>query len=207
VLPVGTFWPNRTRPAFEMPQCLQREVGFRGSDRTEFLDNRQFNGNALCHSRARSACCARQPADRRPVRTGPHSAHRRTAVSTFVYASGAGECIEPPRQRNWRRLCGLGSLRRPPGGDVDGEPASRAESGRSIRAARVQTLKPADRPHLPSAGTCRGMGSRHTQDGGTGDCVTVRFHRARARRAVAAFMRKTRMIRPRGFDWGWTRVQ
>ncbi len=31
----------------EMPQCLLRVAGFRGLDRSEFLDNRQFNGNAF----------------------------------------------------------------------------------------------------------------------------------------------------------------
>ena len=35
------------RLAFEMPQCLLRVARFRGLDRTEFLDNRQFNGNAF----------------------------------------------------------------------------------------------------------------------------------------------------------------
>ena len=32
---------------FEMPQCVLRVARFRGLDRMEFLDNRQFNGNAL----------------------------------------------------------------------------------------------------------------------------------------------------------------
>ena len=32
---------------FEMPQCLLRVARFRGLDRMEFLDNRQFNGNAF----------------------------------------------------------------------------------------------------------------------------------------------------------------
>ena len=32
---------------FEMPQCLLRVARFRGADRMEFLDNRQFNGNAF----------------------------------------------------------------------------------------------------------------------------------------------------------------
>ena len=32
---------------FEMPQCLLRVARFRGLDRTEFLDNRQFHGNAF----------------------------------------------------------------------------------------------------------------------------------------------------------------
>ena len=33
------------RLEIQMPQCLLRVARFRGSDRTEFLDNRQFNGN------------------------------------------------------------------------------------------------------------------------------------------------------------------
>lgn len=35
------------RLEFEMPQCLLRVARFRGVDRMEFLDNRQFNGNAF----------------------------------------------------------------------------------------------------------------------------------------------------------------
>ena len=35
------------RIEFEMPQCLLRVARFRGLDRTEFLDNRQFHGNAF----------------------------------------------------------------------------------------------------------------------------------------------------------------
>ncbi len=35
------------RIEFEMPQCLLRVARFRGLDRTEFLDNRQFYGNAF----------------------------------------------------------------------------------------------------------------------------------------------------------------
>ena len=31
----------------EIPQCLLRVARFRGRDRSEFLDNRQFNGNAF----------------------------------------------------------------------------------------------------------------------------------------------------------------
>ena len=38
---------NAERLEFEMPQCLLRVARFRGIDRTEFLDNRQFNGNAF----------------------------------------------------------------------------------------------------------------------------------------------------------------
>ena len=35
------------RLEFEMPQCVLRVGRFRGTDRMEFLDNRQFNGNAF----------------------------------------------------------------------------------------------------------------------------------------------------------------
>ena len=35
------------RLEFEWPQCLLRVARFRGVDRTEFLDNRQFHGNAF----------------------------------------------------------------------------------------------------------------------------------------------------------------
>ena len=35
------------RLEFEMPQCLLRVARFRGTDRMEFLDNRQFSGNAF----------------------------------------------------------------------------------------------------------------------------------------------------------------
>lgn len=38
---------NTERLEIEMPQCLLRVARFRGLDRSEFLDNRQFNGNAF----------------------------------------------------------------------------------------------------------------------------------------------------------------
>ena len=38
---------NAERLQFEMPQCLLRVARFRGVDRSEFLDNRQFIGNAF----------------------------------------------------------------------------------------------------------------------------------------------------------------
>ena len=37
---------NTEHIEFEIPQCLLRVARFRGIDRTEFLDNRQFHGNA-----------------------------------------------------------------------------------------------------------------------------------------------------------------
>jgi ATP-dependent DNA helicase RecG len=38
---------DAARLEFEMPQCLLRVARFRGVDKMEFLDNRQFNGNAF----------------------------------------------------------------------------------------------------------------------------------------------------------------
>lgn len=43
---------NAERIEFEMPQCLLRVARFKGIDRTEFMDNRQFHGNAFSLLRA-----------------------------------------------------------------------------------------------------------------------------------------------------------
>ncbi len=43
----AALFGSTERLEFEMPQCLLRVARFRGLDRMEFLDNRQFNGNAF----------------------------------------------------------------------------------------------------------------------------------------------------------------
>lgn len=43
----AVLFGNAERLEFEKPQCLLRVARFRGLDRSEFLDNRQFNGNAF----------------------------------------------------------------------------------------------------------------------------------------------------------------
>ena len=43
----AVLFGNPERLEFELPQCLLRVARFRGLDRSEFLDNRQFNGNAF----------------------------------------------------------------------------------------------------------------------------------------------------------------
>ena len=43
----AVLFGSTERLEFEMPQCLLRVARFRGVDRMEFLDNRQFNGNAF----------------------------------------------------------------------------------------------------------------------------------------------------------------
>ena len=43
----AALFGKRERLECDMPQCLLRVARFRGVDRSEFLDNRQFNGNAF----------------------------------------------------------------------------------------------------------------------------------------------------------------
>ena len=43
----AVLFGNTERLMFEMPQCLLRVARFRGIDKMDFLDNRQFNGNAF----------------------------------------------------------------------------------------------------------------------------------------------------------------
>ena len=43
----SVLFGDAARLEYEMPQCLLRVARFRGVDRMEFLDNRQFNGNAF----------------------------------------------------------------------------------------------------------------------------------------------------------------
>ena len=43
----AVLFGSTERLEFEMPQCLLRVARFRGVDRMEFLDNRQFNGHAF----------------------------------------------------------------------------------------------------------------------------------------------------------------
>ena len=43
----AVLFGSTERLEFEMPQCLLRVARFRGTDRMEFLDNRQFSGNAF----------------------------------------------------------------------------------------------------------------------------------------------------------------
>ena len=43
----AVLFGNRDRLEVDMPQCLLRVARFRGIDKMQFLDNRQFNGNAF----------------------------------------------------------------------------------------------------------------------------------------------------------------
>ena len=43
----AVLFGNRERLEVDMPQCVLRVARFRGTDKMQFLDNRQFNGNAF----------------------------------------------------------------------------------------------------------------------------------------------------------------
>ena len=48
----AVLFGETSRLELDMPQCLLRVARFRGTDRTDFLDNRQFHGNAFALLRA-----------------------------------------------------------------------------------------------------------------------------------------------------------
>ncbi len=91
----AVLFGNTERLEFEMPQCLLRVARFRGIDRTEFLDNRQFNGNAFMLLSSAERFLRESLAYRQPFRTRPDSAHRRTTVPALVNTRSASECPMP----------------------------------------------------------------------------------------------------------------
>ena len=127
---------SEQRVEFEMPQCRLRVARFRGLDRMEFLDNRQF-GNACGRG---SASCA----------------------SIAGGSSRVGRIDEPlypisPRGRRWLPCVGLRGRRRVGLAIYDDrlEVASRArcrvDAGEALRAAPVATGIRSS-PHLLPAG-------------------------------------------------------
>ena len=92
----AVLFGSSERLEFEMPQCLLRVARFRGIDRMEFLDNRQFNGNAFTLLANAERFPARHPAHRRAVRAGPLRADRRAPVPAPGHTRGVGQCSVPP---------------------------------------------------------------------------------------------------------------
>ena len=54
----AVLFGNPERLEFELSQCLLRVARFRGIDRSDFLDNRQFNGNAFVLLSQPNSVCA-----------------------------------------------------------------------------------------------------------------------------------------------------
>ena len=87
----AVLFGSTERLEFEMPQCLLRVARFKGLDRMEFLDNRQFNGNVI---HAPLANAERFLRDTLPIagrfEAGPHS------------SGSTSPCIRLwPRARRW----------------------------------------------------------------------------------------------------------
>ena len=149
------------RIEFEMPQCLLRVARFRGIDRTEFLDNRQFHGNAF----TLLANAERFLRDTLPI-AGRIEPGRFERIDEPLY---------PPlavRESLANALChrdysiGGGSVGVAVYDDrlevtVVRHAAFRIDPGEVVRAARVPAMEPADRPHLLSPRPYRRVGTRN----------------------------------------------
>ena len=132
----------------EMPQCLLRIAHFHGLDRMEFLDNRQFNGNAF----TLLANAERFLRDTLPI-AGRFEKDRFERIDEPQY---------PPlatREALANALChrdysiGGGSvehsnIRRPSGGDLLRLTAFRLDPGKTILPTRIAPVEPVDRPHI-----------------------------------------------------------
>ena len=135
---------RRGRLEYEMPQCLLRVARFRGLGRMEFMDNRQFNGNAF----TLLANAERFLRDTLPI-AGRFEQDRFERIDEPLYPPlAARERPVPPRLLHRRRLGRHSGLRRPPRGHVLRLPALRPDAGEAVRAARVTAVEPVDRPHL-----------------------------------------------------------
>ena len=156
---------RRGRLEYEMPQCLLRVARFRGLDRMEFMDNRQFNGNAF----TLLANAERFLRDTLPI-AGRFEQDRFERIDEPLYPPlAARERPVPPRLLHRRRLGRHSGLRRPPRGHVLRLPALRPDAGEAVRAARVTAVEPVDCPHILPARHHRGVGQRDAEDGGPGE--------------------------------------
>ena len=153
----------------EMPQCLLRVARFRGVDRSEFLDNRQFFGNAF----ALLASSERFLTDTIPIasRFEPGRVQR------------IDEPLYPPlavREAVANALCqrdyamGGGSVGLAVYDDrlevtSTGPVALRPDARRPFRAARIKTVESACCADVLPARSHRAMGPRYAQNGATGN--------------------------------------
>ena len=162
----AVLFGSTERLEFEMPQCLLRVARFRGLDRMEFLDNRQFNGNAF----TLLTNAERFLRDTLPI-AGRFEQDRferidEPLIPASGHTRGACERPMPPRLFHRRRLGWHSYLRRPSGGDLLRLTALRPDAGEAVRPPRVTAVEPVDRPHILSSRDHRGVGKRDAEDGG-----------------------------------------
>ena len=157
------------RVGAEYPQCLLRLAKFRGTDRTEFLDNRQFHGNAF-ELLGRAERFVRENL---PIagRIEPNLFER---VDDPLYPPSAlREALRErhlsPRLLDRRRIGGSGDLRRSPRSDFFRNPSFRVDGRRAVRTPRVLALESTDRGGLLPSRNHRTVGARNDQDDGAGD--------------------------------------
>ena len=164
----AVLFGSTERLEFEMPQCLLRVARFRELDRMEFLDNRQFNGNAFT------------------LLTNAERFLRNTLPIAGRFDQDRFERIDEPlypplatREALANALChrdysiGGGSV----GIAVYDDRLEVTSSGSLHFGLTPEKLfapheshpwKPSDCPHLLPARDHRGVGKRDTEDGGPG---------------------------------------
>ena len=128
----------------EMPQCLLRVARFRGTARTEFLDNRQFRGNAF----VLLASAERFMLENLPVagRIVPDLFERiDDPLSACGTARGTGECVLPPGLCDRRWLGSHCNIRRLLGGNLNGLVAFWTDRGEVVCSTRIAALESSDR--------------------------------------------------------------
>ncbi len=175
----------------EVPQGVLRVAKFRGTDRTEFLDNRQFHGHASIYSARPNATCADLP-------IAGQIAPGVRAIDDPLYPPTA--LREALANANCHRDYSIG------GGSVAvglyddrlevtviGHAPLRPDCGGSVPTTRVVALESDDRSHVLSPRNHRELGPRHVKIAelaasaglprpeieDAGGCVTVRFRPSR----------------------------
>jgi ATP-dependent DNA helicase RecG len=149
----------------EFPQCLLRVAKFKGIDKGEFLDNRQFHGHAFeLLQKAERFLRENLPIAGRIVPglferiddpLYPPVALREALANALChrdYSSGGGSVS-----------LAIGSF----GDHLHWQPALWLDAGAVISASRIAAVEPADRAGVPPPRHYRIVGPGHAEDGGT----------------------------------------
>ncbi len=150
----------------DYPQCTVRLARFKGTDKSEFLDQRQLHGHAFqildesMHFILRNIPIAGQ------LRAGQAGTARCAALPAAGPAGSPGQCDLPPRLHDRRRSDLRRHLRRPAGSHQPGTLATGHHGGRPQAGPRLPPPQPADRRGLLSSRADRAVGAGHAEDRG-----------------------------------------